>query len=78
MNRLPVQRAPIVEELRRRREECGWTQVELARRAGVSNQCINHAEAGRNGYTLHTVEALAAAFDLEVCLRPRPRKAVGR
>lgn len=66
---------PLVTELHHRRIDRDWSQAELGRRSGVSHHAINRAEAGYNGYTLYTLEALAAAFDLEVCFRP---KVVGR
>lgn len=60
----------FVAQIRQLRIERGWSQSELARRAGVSNQAICSAEAGHNGYTVYTLQRLAAALDLRVCLCP--------
>lgn len=61
---------PFVAQIRHLRIERGWSQSELARRAGVTNQAICSAEAGHNGYTVYTLQRLAAALDLRVCLCP--------
>lgn len=61
---------PLVVEIRNLRIARGWSQAELARRTGISSNAINSAELGHNGYTLYTLRRLAAALDLDVCLRP--------
>lgn len=51
--------------LRRVRKRRGWTQAELARRAGVSRQLVGAVEAGRNLPRVDAALALAAALDVE-------------
>jgi transcriptional regulator with XRE-family HTH domain len=48
-----------VAELRKRR---GWSQAELARRAGIHNSVVNRAERGETAMTLATLEKLAKAL----------------
>lgn len=52
--------------LRRYREAAGFTQAELAERAGVSRQLIGAAEAGRNLPRVDSGLALAGALGIEV------------
>jgi transcriptional regulator with XRE-family HTH domain len=52
--------------LRRRRIAAGMTQLELARRAGVSRQLIGAVEAGRHLPRVDAAVALAAALDADV------------
>lgn len=52
--------------LRARRLECGFTQAELARRAGVSRQLVAAAEAGHNAPTVEAALALARALGTTV------------
>ena len=64
--------------LRVLREERGLTQIELARRAGMSNATIHRIEHSLNSPTPPTMRALAAAFDmsvgdLEVAINPQAR-----
>lgn len=60
--------------LRRRRTERGWTQEELAHRAGLSRNQVQNLENNRNNSpagrssanpSLDTMLALEAAFELE-------------
>lgn len=70
---------PLIAEITRRREERGWSMNELARRSGVSLKHVWAVHHGQRGVSLYTVRLLAAAFDLEPCLRPRrPGREVGR
>ena len=55
-------------DLRKRR---GWSQAELARRAGVHNSVVNRAERGETTLTLATLEKLAKALGV------RPRSLIG-
>ena len=44
----------------------GWSQSELAERAGTSNQMISMLERGKRGLTLQWMQRLAQAFDCPV------------
>lgn len=69
--------APVIISLRSAR---GWSQTELAQRAGVSRNCITLIESrsARANNTLTTLEAIFGAFDLlidlQVCPKPAPPK----
>jgi len=52
--------------LRVLRREAGFTQVELAKRAGVSRQLVGAVEAGRHLPRVDAALALAAALDVDV------------
>ena len=61
--------------LRRRREDQGWTQEQLAHRAGLSRNQVQNLENNRNNNatgrssanpSLDTILALEAAFGLEL------------
>jgi DNA-binding XRE family transcriptional regulator/molybdate-binding protein len=57
---------PAESLLRRRRLECGFTQAELAARAGVSRQLVAAVEAGRNVPAVDAALALAQALSTTV------------
>lgn len=48
------------------RGEHGWTQADLARRAGVSRQTINAIETGKFDPSLPLAFRLAKLFDLRI------------
>lgn len=48
------------------RAERGWTQADLAQRAGVSRQTINAIETGRFDPSLPLAFRLAKLFDLRI------------
>ena len=52
--------------LRVLRAERGWTQADLAQRAGVSRQTINVIEAGKYDPSLPLAFRLAAIFDTRI------------
>ena len=56
--------------LRRLREARGWTQTDLAQRAGLNQQMVNRLERGVSQQLLvQTLEALADAFGVTLdCL----------
>lgn len=58
-------------EIDRRRVEAGWSLGEFARQSGISLRHVWALQRGDRGPSLYTLSALAAAFDLAVCLRPR-------
>ena len=52
-------KSSIGERIKELREQRGLTQVELARRSGISQGQISSIERGKRGYTSETIEALA-------------------
>jgi transcriptional regulator with XRE-family HTH domain len=57
------------ELLRRRREELGLSQRDVAHRAGVSHPAIARVEAGRRRISLELFQRVADALDLQLTLR---------
>ena len=55
-----------MEELKRLREEKGWSQTRLAQESGVDRATINQVEGGRRSPTIATLELLASALGAEV------------
>ena len=55
-----------MEELRRMREEAGFTQVGLAKASGVARATINKIEQGYRSPTIETLERLADALGQEI------------
>jgi len=60
----------VATELRRRRELLGWSQVEAARRSGVSRTVINEIESGRRVPQTRTYEKLRSALGLALPAAP--------
>jgi HTH-type transcriptional regulator / antitoxin HipB len=69
-------RFELAEAIRARREELGWSQRQLAERAGMTQPGIARFEAGGTTPTLPLLERLAAALGLtlQVSLRPDGRR----
>jgi hypothetical protein len=65
--------------LREARHRSGLTQVELARRAGVTQSVISAYESGHRQPALSTLAALveATGFELDVQVRRPPRRLAG-
>ncbi|MEK7218594.1 MAG: helix-turn-helix transcriptional regulator [Patescibacteria group bacterium] len=53
-------------QLRRAREQNGWSQRQLARAAGMHHPTINSIETGKRVPTLHTMRRLARALHVEI------------
>jgi HTH-type transcriptional regulator / antitoxin HipB len=69
-------RHELAETVRLRREELGWSQRQLAERAGMTQPGIARFEAGGTTPTLPLLERLAAALGLtlNVSLGPAGRR----
>ncbi len=52
--------------IRKLREAKGWTQLDLAIRAGLTPDTIAKAEAGKRVPTLHTIQRVAKAFNMTI------------
>lgn len=59
-------RFTLGEAVRRRREELGWTQTELAANAGMRQPAVARFEAGGTTPTLPVLERLAVALGLQL------------
>lgn len=55
-----------MEELKRLREQKGWSQARLAQESGVDRATINQVEGGRRSPTIATLEVLAEALGVEI------------
>ena len=69
-------RFELAETVRHRREELGWSQRQLAERAGMSQPGVARFEAGGTTPTLPLLERLAEALGLilTVSLGPQQRR----
>ena len=57
-------------QIRTTREDRGWTQGELAERAGMSQEAVSRLESFTYGkFTLSTLKRLAAALDVALIVR---------
>lgn len=56
--------------IRRHRRQRGWTQAELASRAGTRQATISEIEAGQD-VKYSTVSDVLAALELELTMQPR-------
>ena len=68
--RLPKQLGAVLRRFRRMR---GYTQVDLAKRAGVRQGTISQVEAGLEAVKLTTVMDLLRALDLEIVIQSRTK-----
>jgi transcriptional regulator with XRE-family HTH domain len=57
---------PIGRRIRQLREQHGWSQVQLAYRAGTAPNVISRVEIGAVEPTLTTLRSIAGAFGVEV------------
>ena len=63
--------------VRERREELGWTQTELGRRAGMRQPAIARFEAGGTVPTIPLLERLAEALGLRLVVEMPPAANAG-
>lgn len=68
--RTPRQIGSILQRARKRR---GWTQADLAIRAGIRQATISLIESGNTAAKLKTLLATLAALDLEIQIGPRSK-----
>lgn len=66
-------RAVLGRDIVRDRERYGWSQAELARRAGVRVETLNRIETGKRTPTVATIEKIDEA--LRAGSRRKPRRA---
>jgi DNA-binding XRE family transcriptional regulator len=52
----------LARQIIRRRQAAGWTQAELARRAGVRQETVSRIESGKHAPTVATVDKLDRAL----------------
>lgn len=70
MTQLARTRQQLGAVIRRHRCKRGWTQAELAARAGTRQATISEVEAGQD-VRFSTVSDVLAALDLELAVQPR-------
>jgi transcriptional regulator with XRE-family HTH domain len=72
---LPSELAAVITSLRASR---GWSQCDLAKRAGVSRNCIALLESNseRSNSKIETLQSIFGAFDLELKIEFKPKKIV--
>lgn len=69
-----LQAVRLAYRLHQLREGRGWSQAELARRMGTSQQAISRLEQGdHDGVTLRTLARMAEALDAELVVQIRER-----
>jgi ribosome-binding protein aMBF1 (putative translation factor) len=61
--------------VRQLREQQGWSQTELARRAGMTQSAVARFEAGGTVPTLPVLERLARVLGVELAVRFSPKAA---
>ena len=67
-------RYELAEAVRLQREELGWSQRQLAERAGMSQPGVARFEAGGTTPTLPLLARLALGLTLNVSLGPQQRR----
>jgi transcriptional regulator with XRE-family HTH domain len=59
--------------VREMREQRGWTQIQLAQAAGMTQPAVARFEAGGTIPTIPVLDRLAHALDVELVVRLAPR-----
>ena len=67
-------RAVLGQKLVEKRLALGWSQAELARRAGVRTETVNRLEQGKHTPSLPTVDKLQRALDTSANRTERARR----
>ncbi|HWQ85202.1 helix-turn-helix domain-containing protein [Brevundimonas sp.] len=68
--RSPKQLGSLIQQSRKMR---GWSQTDLAQRAGLRQEMVSKIEAGQPGSRVASIFDLLAALDLEMTLAPRTK-----
>ena len=55
-------RAVLARDIVRDRQQVGWTQAELARRAGIRVETLNRIETGKHSPSVATIEKIDTAL----------------
>lgn len=58
-------RSVLAKNVRQVRRDRGWSQEQLAERAGLSSVYVSQIESGLKACSIDVIEALALAFALE-------------
>ncbi|HEV7223650.1 MAG TPA: helix-turn-helix transcriptional regulator [Pirellulales bacterium] len=75
---LETMRALMARDLVRSRRALGWSQAELARRAGVRAETLNRIEQGRHSASVSTIEKLDGALKAGETAAGRAAQPAGR
>jgi ribosome-binding protein aMBF1 (putative translation factor) len=65
-------RAVLARDIVRDRERIGWSQADLARRAGIRVETLNRIETGRHSPSVATIEKIDAALKSTTKRKQRP------
>src|SRR4051812_5661203 len=65
-------RAVLARDIVRDRERVGWSQAELARRAGIRAETLNRIETGKHTPSVATIEKIDVA--LRAAIKPARRR----
>lgn len=57
-------------QLKKAREQAGWTQKDVAARSGIAHSAISRYESGKAGVTTATLETLAASLGVTLIAVP--------
>lgn len=62
--RIDTTKATIAEAVKNKRTEKGWSQLELAEKAGVDRKTVNRIENGRYSPSMNTLVSVGNALGL--------------
>jgi DNA-binding XRE family transcriptional regulator len=67
-------RAVLARDIVRDRERIGWSQAELARRAGIRVETLNRIETGKHTPSVATIEKIDTALRAAMKRKPRGKQ----
>ena len=70
---IAAMREILARDIVRDRERAGWSQAELARRAGIRVETLNRIETGKHTPSVSTVQKLDAALQAAMNRRKRSK-----